>query len=198
MLRRNKGVFFVKRETEPLPDDSKELLNHMTCGDIHPNSLEHFCALVEEVMVPILKNEANMAKFPQCISDGENTFGINQLTSLFVISDIKKQVHELATSVYQIRGHIKGKTLLPFPQGASQIDEEERKARASSGKECDIQLKNAIEGIIIKWAYQVDEVLSKDSAEEIADDKHPGPMTEINFWEAKCINLESLFEQVFD
>ena len=31
-------------------------------------------------------------------------------------ADIKKQVHELATSVYQIRGHIKGKTLLPFPQ----------------------------------------------------------------------------------
>ena len=110
--------------------------------------------------------------------------------------DIKKQVHELATSVYQIRGHIKGKTLLPFPEGAKHIDEEERKAKASAGKECDIQLKNAIEGIIIKWAYQVDEVLSKDSSEEIADDKHPGPMTEINFWEAKCINLESLFEQV--
>ena len=39
-------------------------------------------------------------------------------------------------------------------------------------------------------------MLSKDSAEEIADGKTPGPMTEINFWEAKCINLESLFEQV--
>ena len=25
-------------------------------------------------------------------------------------------MHELSTSVYQIRGHIKGKTLLPFPQ----------------------------------------------------------------------------------
>ena len=35
-----------------------------------------------------------------------------------------------------------------------------------------------------------------DSAEATADDKTPGPMTEINFWEAKCINLESLFEQV--
>ena len=110
--------------------------------------------------------------------------------------DIKKQVHELATSVYQIRGHIKGKTLLPFPQGAKHIDEEERRAKASSGKECNIRLKNAIEGIIIKWAYQVDEVLSKDSSEEIAFDKNPGPMSEINFWEAKCINLESLFEQV--
>ena len=73
---RNKGVFFVKRETEPLPSSKKilQLLNHMTCGDIHPNSLEHFCALVEEVMVPILKNEANMAKFPQCISDGRYGF----------------------------------------------------------------------------------------------------------------------------
>ena len=68
---RNKGVFFVKREAMPLPEEGKKLLNHMTCGDIHPNSLEHFCALVEEVMVPILKNEANLAKFPQCISDGE-------------------------------------------------------------------------------------------------------------------------------
>ena len=67
---RNKGVFFVKREAVPLPDKVKELLNHMTCGDIHPNSLEHFCALVEEVMVPILKNEANMSKFPLCISEG--------------------------------------------------------------------------------------------------------------------------------
>ena len=33
---------------------------------------EHFCALVEEVMVPILRNECNMSKFPQCISDGIN------------------------------------------------------------------------------------------------------------------------------
>ena len=69
---RNKGVFFVKREAVPLPDKVKALLSHMTCGDIHPNSLEHFCALVEEVMVPILKNEANLAKFPQCISDGDD------------------------------------------------------------------------------------------------------------------------------
>ena len=28
------------------------------------------------------------------------------------------KVHELATAVYQIRGHIKGRTLLPFPQVA--------------------------------------------------------------------------------
>ena len=59
----------------------------------------------------------------------------------------------------QIRGHIKGKTLLPFPQqGAKRIEEEERRARESSGEDCDMLLKNNIEGIIIKWAHQSDEV----------------------------------------
>lgn len=58
-------------------------------------------------------------------------------------------------------------------------------------------LKNNIEAIIIKWAYQIDEVLSKDSAEELnVPDEYPGPMTEIKFWEAKCMNLESLYEQI--
>ena len=58
-------------------------------------------------------------------------------------------------------------------------------------------LKNNIEAIIIKWAYQIDEVLSKDSAEELnVPDEYPGPMTEIHFWEAKCMNLESLYEQI--
>ena len=68
--------------------------------------------------------------------------------------------------------------------------------RESGGEYCNMQLKNNIEGIIIKWGYQTEEVLSKDSATELADGKTPGPLVEINFWEAKCMNLESLFEQV--
>ena len=176
---RNKGVFFVKRDKEPLPENVDELLDHMVCGDVHPNALDQFCALVEEVVVPLFKNEFNMSKFPQCVAD-----------------DIKKQVHELSTSVYQIRGHIKGRTLLPFPQGASLIDDEEKKVRESDGRYCNMLLKNNIEGIILKWAHQTDEVLSKDSAAELEGTNMPGPMTEIKFWDAKCINLESLFEQM--
>ena len=45
-------------------------------------------------------------------------------------------------------------------------------------------------------SFQTDEVLSKDSANEIIDGKTPGPMTEIRFWEAKCVNLDSLHEQM--
>ena len=44
---KNKGVFFIKREMKPLPKEN--FLNELTCGDIHPNALDHFCAWVEEV-----------------------------------------------------------------------------------------------------------------------------------------------------
>ena len=58
-------------------------------------------------------------------------------------------------------------------------------------------LKNNIEAIIIKWAYQIEEVLSRDSDEELnIPGEYPVPMTEIKFWEAKCMNLESLYDQI--
>ena len=41
---------------------------------------------------------------------------------------------------------------------------------------------------------KVDEVLSLESESLLVDS--PGPMVEINFWEAKCLNLECLHEQV--
>ena len=69
--------------------------------------------------------------------------------------DISTQMHELATTVYQIRGHIKGKTLLPFPPGVQDIDVEERRARESEGKDIDTNLRTSIEEIILKWSYQV-------------------------------------------
>ena len=81
------------------------------------------------------------------------------ISHLFVLpSDIEKQVHELATAVYQIRGHIKGLTLLPFPQGAEGLDAEEERVRESHGREVDMTLKNNIEAIVSKWSYQVGDI----------------------------------------
>ena len=39
-------------------------------------------------------------------------------------------------------------------------------------------------------------MLSKDSAQVLEDGDNPGPLEEIQFWESKRINLESLFEQM--
>ena len=99
---------------------------------------------MEEVIIPIFKNENNISKFPQCVGEGK----IEKTNTLFVLlfvasSDIKRQIHELKTTVHQIRGHIKGKTLLPFPQGAAtDIEDEERKVRESDGKDVNLLMKN--------------------------------------------------------
>ena len=71
---KNKGVFFVKREKVPLPEQMSDLLSWMCCGDIHPNPLDQFCGIVEEVYNPTFSCYQNMIKFPHCVSDGRKYF----------------------------------------------------------------------------------------------------------------------------
>ena len=44
-----------------------------------------------------------------------------------------------------------------------------------------------------KFPLQTEEVLSKDSAEDLNKGLNPGPMTEIKFWEAKVDGFGSTF-----
>ena len=49
-----------------------------------------------------------------------------------------------------------GVKLLSFWRpSATDIEDEERKVRESDGKKVNMTLKNNIEGIILKWAHQV-------------------------------------------
>ena len=106
----------------------------ITYGDIYPNALDHFCGWVEEVgdkgtqshapniclcqvLVPIFRNESNMLKYPHCVSyDIKKQVGDTISPLLNLHNYHHPKVHELATAVFQIRGLIKGRTLLPFPQ----------------------------------------------------------------------------------
>ena len=47
---KNKGVFFVKREKVPLPEEMQDLLNWMCCGDIHPNPLGFTFHIVDQML----------------------------------------------------------------------------------------------------------------------------------------------------
>ena len=68
---------------------------------------------MEEVIAPIFRNESNLSKFPHCLSQGK------LLLLCFVemnILDIKTHAQELNVAVSQVKGYIRGKTLLPFPE----------------------------------------------------------------------------------
>ena len=57
-------------------------------------------------------------------------------------------------------------------------------------------LVHSIESVVIDWTHQIQEVLKKDSSQPILDGLNPGPLVEIEFWKAKCTNLENIYDQV--
>jgi hypothetical protein len=63
---------------------------------------------------------------------------------------------------------------------------------------CDIKMKNSLEGIVIKWANQIGEVLKEQSTCLFKDNKHPAPSDEYEFWYARMKNLENIYTQLRD
>lgn len=58
-------------------------------------------------------------------------------------------------------------------------------------------MKNSLEGIVIKWASQINDVL-KESSNIIFKDNHPVPSAEIEFWNLRLKNLENIYNQLID
>lgn len=48
------------------------------------------------------------------------------------------------------------------------------------GKQVNLQLKTAIEGSVIKWAHQINDVLMENSEVFFKDNNHPIPSVEVN------------------
>lgn len=64
------------------------------------------------------------------------------------------------------------------------------------GKPLEKQLVHAIESVVIEWCHQIRDVLKKSSAQPLLEGKNPKPQAEIDFWKARCADLESVVDQV--
>lgn len=53
-----------------------------------------------------------------------------------------------------------------------------------------------VESVVIDWSRQIHDVLKKNSAQPLLEGKNPGPMVEIDFWEARRADLESVVDQL--
>ncbi|KAF8566483.1 hypothetical protein P879_10718 [Paragonimus westermani] len=54
----------------------------------------------------------------------------------------------------------------------------------------------SIESLVIAWSHQIHKALLKDSAQPLLDGLHPSPLVEMDFWKAKTVNLENIFDQL--
>ena len=59
-------------------------------------------------------------------------------------------------------------------------------------------MKNSLEGIVIKWAYQINDVLKEDSSTAFKDGAQPSPLEEIIFWDSRQSNLRNIYTQLLE
>ncbi|CAD1473270.1 unnamed protein product, partial [Heterotrigona itama] len=121
---KRKQTYFLKREPQMVTEHNyKDLL---IPGDMAPNPIEELAVLVEDAYVPILSNPKNHVGWPEIVR-----------------KDVKKQVYDLRSLIWQVKGKITGQTLLPMPMGIEEIINQQ--LRLDSPKL--LQLKNNIEEI---------------------------------------------------
>ena len=90
-----------------------------------------------------------------------------------------------------VSGQIKGETLLPLPAKAENLDEDD-----TDSSDVPKSLVHAIETAVIDWTHQVKNVLSRDSAKPLEEGHHPGPLMEVDFWNAMTANLKAIMQQL--
>ncbi|VEN40995.1 unnamed protein product, partial [Callosobruchus maculatus] len=83
-----------------------------------------------------------------------------------------------------------------MPVGIERVSEVEKTVLDTNGETCDLYLKSAIEGMVIKWASQINDVLANDSSEKAGGCVNPVPTAEIEFWKLRLKNLQYIYEQL--
>lgn len=74
---------------------------------------------------------------------------------------------------HQVKGKVNGQTVLPMPVGVELVHDAEK--AVLRGEEVDLYLKSAIEGVVIKWAQQINDVMMEDSGQAFDNGQNPLP-----------------------
>ncbi|XP_024226426.2 dynein beta chain, ciliary isoform X1 [Bombus impatiens] len=173
---KRKQTYFLKRKPQKVTEDNyKDLL---IPGDMAPNPIEELAVLEEDAYVPILSNPKNHVGWPEVVR-----------------KDVKKQVYDLRSLIWQVKGKITGQTLLPMPMGIEEILDQQFNSKLESPKL--LQVKNNIEEIVIKWATQINEILNVEFSKFSTNEKEI-PVSELVYWNMRLKNMESLYYQLKD
>ncbi|XP_063241593.1 dynein beta chain, ciliary-like [Bacillus rossius redtenbacheri] len=173
---RNKAVYFIKRDKGPL--HSEDLRRQLMFGDLAPKVLDEMSVIVDELFVPLLSNPESHRGWPQVVAD-----------------DVVHHAHTLKNTVREVRGKMRGHTILPMPLGTDRVEAVEKDVL--DGKGVDMNVKSAIESMTIKWAGQVNDLLKESSHLPVDGQEYfPTPTDEMNFWSNRERDLEFVYHQL--
>lgn len=150
------GIYFIKKRPEPIPKE--ECSDFLVFGDLATKAIDQLSSLVDDVFVPLLSNEENYDDWPEIVAQ-----------------DVQKQVHNLKSTVYQVKGQVNGETILAMPVGVDKIVKVATELQETKKCTIDLYLKGAIEGVVIKWVIQVNDVYSETPSSAFNGGQSPLP-----------------------
>ncbi|XP_046594204.1 dynein beta chain, ciliary [Neodiprion lecontei] len=177
--QRTKGTYAVKVKLIPVPKDKTGCIKTLILGDLASRVVDQLATLVDEIFAPLLSNPDNHKELPE-----------------IAVQDLAKHVHSLRGTLYQVKGQVNGRTVLPMPAGLEKVGEVERLVSTTGPEAVDLYLKSAIEGVVIKWAYLVNDVVTHESSSAFDNGQNPTPNTELEYWSTRLANLRYIFEQL--
>jgi len=129
------------------------------------------------VVIPILANEKNHLDWPHV-----------------VCQDVQRHAHSLQGDLLVLLEQLKGKTLLPLPVGAEQL--ELVASQSETGLDCDKSIIYALESAVIQWSRRVQLVLKRESSQSLQQGESPTPKAELEFWKSRSEDLDYIYNQL--
>ncbi|KAK2575931.1 hypothetical protein KPH14_007294 [Odynerus spinipes] len=177
--QRMKGIYVVKTIKAPLPKEKNACSAVLIIGDLSHRVVDQLATLIDNVFAPLLSNPSNHKNLPDV-----------------AVQDISRHVHALRGTLYQVKGQVNGRTVLPMPAGLEKVTEVERLVSTVGPQAVDLYLKSAIEGVVIKWAYLVNDVVTHESGSAFENGQHPTPNVELEYWSVRSANLRYIYDQL--
>ncbi|EHH24539.1 hypothetical protein EGK_08205 [Macaca mulatta] len=150
----------------------------VVCGDLPAAPLEHLAVLFSEVVLPVLANEKNRLNWPHMVCE-----------------DVRRHAHSLQCDLSVILEQVKGRTLLTLPAGSEKMEFVDSKSETVLDS-IDKSVIYAIESAVIKWSYQVQVVLKRESSQPLLQGENPTPKVELEFWKSRYEDLQYIYNQL--
>ncbi|KAJ6666585.1 hypothetical protein lerEdw1_020308 [Lerista edwardsae] len=114
---------------------------------------------------------------------------------VFLEEDMERHIEIMKNKTYIVSGILSGKTLLPIPTIATEIDLHEMCTENKQDSYMRTVL-HTIESMVIKWSHQIQDIVGKSSAQALLNGMHLDPQAELDFWKKRKDNLSCIYDQL--
>ncbi|KAJ1491167.1 dynein heavy chain, N-terminal region 1-domain-containing protein, partial [Baffinella frigidus] len=168
-----KKTLIFSKEEDPETDSISidELPKRVAVTEVSPDTIRQLMSLSKEIYFPLLTHPGNQDGWPDVIA-----------------KELTENLHKFLANTYVTMGHMEGETLLPLPPDDVYSSMEKNQHDKDS--------VHVLETAVVAWTRQIKDVLRLDPETVLKGGGHPGPMAEVDFWQNKAKNLNSIHEQL--